>query len=43
MSSKKEIITKIILEQLPSYSEFKKISEDKTLMRWWITGRSSNN
>lgn len=43
MSSKKEILTRIILEQLPSYSEFKKIPEEKTLMRWWITGRSSNN
>jgi hypothetical protein len=43
MSNKKEILTRIILEQLPSYSEFKKIPEEKTLMRWWITGRSSNN
>lgn len=43
MSSKKEILTRIILDQLPSYSEFKKIPEEKTLMRWWITGRSSNN
>lgn len=43
MSSRKEILTRIILEQLPSYSEFKKIPEEKTLMRWWITGRSSNN
>ncbi len=43
MNSKKEILTRIILEQLPSYSEFKKIPKEKTLMRWWITGRSSNN
>lgn len=43
MSNKKEILTRIILEQLPLYSEFRKIPEEKTLMRWWITGRSSNN
>lgn len=43
MSSRKEILTRIILDQLPSHSIFKDIPEEKTLMRWWITGRSSNN
>ena len=43
MSSRKEILTRIILDQLPSHSIFKDIPEDKTLMRWWITGRSSSN
>jgi len=43
MSSRKEILTRIILEQLPSHSIFKDIPEEKTLMRWWITGRSSSN
>lgn len=41
--SKKEKLTEIILDQLPNSSTFKTIPADKTLMRWWVTGRSSNN
>ena len=41
--SRKQKITNIILDQLPSSSTFKTIPEDKTLMRWWVTGRTSNN
>ena len=41
--SKKEKLTEIILDQLPNSSTFKTIPADKTFMRWWVTGRSSNN
>jgi hypothetical protein len=41
--SKKEKLTEIILDHLPNSSTFKTLSPDKTLMRWWVTGRSSNN
>jgi hypothetical protein len=41
--SKKEKITQIILDQLPSSSTFKSIPLDKTLMRWFVTGRTSTN
>jgi hypothetical protein len=41
--SKKEKITQIILDQLPQSSSFKSIPLDKTLMRWFVTGRTSNN
>lgn len=41
--SRKEKITNIILDQLPNSSTFKTIPAEKTLMRWWVTGRTSNN
>lgn len=41
--SKKEKITEIIIEQLPYSSTYRNISVEKTLMRWWATGRTSNN
>ena len=41
--SKKEKITEIILDQLPNSSTFKTIPLDKTLMRWFVTGRASTN
>ena len=41
--SKKEKLTEIILDQLPNSSTFKTLPAEKTLMRWWVTGRSSEN
>lgn len=41
--SKKEKITNIILDNLPSSSTFKTIPAEKTIMRWWVTGRTGNN
>lgn len=41
--SKKQQITEIILDQLPNSSAYKTIPADKTIMRWWVTGRSSNS
>jgi len=41
--SKKQKITNIILNNLPNSSTFKNIPAEKTLMRWWVTGRTSNN
>jgi hypothetical protein len=41
--NKKLLITEIILDQLPSNSTFKSIPADKTIMRWWATGRTSSS
>ena len=41
--SKKEKIIEIILDELPQSSTYKSISVDKTLMRWFVTGRTSSN
>lgn len=41
--NRKTKITEIILDQLPYSSTYKTIPADKTIMRWWVTGRSSNN
>lgn len=41
--SKKEKITEIIINQLPYGSTFRVIPLDKTLMRWWATGRTSSS
>lgn len=43
MSSKKELLTKTIYENLSATHPFKDISLDKLLFRWWATGRASDN
>ena len=44
MSKNKKLkITEIIVDLLPNSSTFKTIPLEKTLFRWWTTGRSGNN
>jgi hypothetical protein len=41
--NKKDEITNLIYNNLPAFSEFKKIPKEKIYIIWWVTGRSKSN